>query len=353
MDTKEKRILFVVGTLSKGGAERVATKLCNHFVDLGCDVKIACLLDSNLEYNLNKKVSIVDLSNKKRNIWSLIKWVKNLKKTIKTFKPNHIISFAGRVNIVSLLAARKNMVVVSERNDPRFDGRGRLSLLLCKLLYQRKAKAIVFQTNEVKSLFSRKINSKSLVIKNPITKPAIIKHDYQSMDNIIMVGRIVEQKNYKAALEAFKNIADKYNVSLRIFGVGELKEELLAFAIKNYIDSKVHFCGLTDNIQKEMIDASIFLLSSKYEGQSNALMEAMSLGLPCISTPVAGSNELIKNNYNGILLNGFSSIDIEEALIKLISSSNLRKTLGTNACEAMKDCYDEVAFKEWDNLLFR
>ena len=345
-------ILFISGSLLKGGAERVTSKLCNHFASQGHNVHIACLLNSSVEYPLDQRVTIVDLTQTKRTLFSLIKWVSRLKKHIQSFKPDIIISFAGRVNLVALLASKKNSVIVSERNDPRYDNRGKLALLACKRLYKRKAKKIVFQTKEVQTLFSKKVIEKSVIIANPITKPLAIKTDYSTNNSIIMVGRLDEQKNYKLALEAFSKIKQKYNnLSLNIYGVGNQKDVLVDFAKSRGIEHNVVFHGLCDDIKTKLVDSSVFLLTSKYEGLSNALMEAMSVGVPCISTPVSGSNEIIENNVNGVLLPDFNVESVINALDMLLKSKETREKIGKKAISSMNKFEDGQIYNLWDSIL--
>ena len=163
MTSVKKKILFVGGSLNRGGSQTVAVKLCNYFADVGYQVSIACLLPGQKQYDLDERIKIIDFSRQKRNIFSFFGWIRDLKKIIKNDKPDYIISFTGRINIITLLASPKNKAIVSERNDPRFDKRSRLSLSVCKFLYAHRAKQIVFQTEEVKNYFSHKIVTSSSV----------------------------------------------------------------------------------------------------------------------------------------------------------------------------------------------
>lgn len=347
-----KKVLFVLGTLSRGGAERVATKLCNHLVNNGYEVYIACLLSSKIEYDVDYKVQIFDITEHKRNIFSLFRWIKNLRNIIKDINPDSIIACGGRVSIVALLAGKKSTVTACEINDPRYDNRGFFSLSLCKFLYRHKAKNIVFQTFEVQNLFSKSIINKSLVIHNPISCPTKTKDTYDDNKRIIMLGRLVWQKNYELAIRAFAIIAKKYpDTILDIYGVGLLESELNELISSLDLIGRVNLKGLTYQPEEELVTSSIYLLSSRYEGLSNSLMEALSVGVPCISTPIAGSNEIVKNNENGFLLEDFSVDNLSEKLELLLDNKSLREKFGKNGISSMKENYEELIFKKWVKLI--
>lgn len=113
---------------------------------------------------------------------------------------------------------------------------------------------------------------------------------------IVTVGRLTVQKNQKLLIESFSEVLKKYpNIILEIYGDGEKREEL-KYIIKTLgVSNNVIFKGNILNVHEAIADAGLFVLSSDYEGLSNALMEAMMMGLPCISTTCAGSDELISD----------------------------------------------------------
>ena len=108
------------------------------------------------------------------------------------------------------------------------------------------------------------------------------------------------EKNFPLLLQAFAKFSGRHpDYRLRIFGEGELREELTALARELEIAEKVELPGRSTTLLEKMNSAAMFVLSSDYEGMPNALIEAMCLGLPVISTAVSGATDLIQNGENG------------------------------------------------------
>lgn len=154
------------------------------------------------------------------------------------------------------------------------------------------ADKVVFQTKRVSSYFPYLSNA--TIIFNPISVSSVSKNT--NLKKIVTVGRLTVQKNQKLLIESFSEVLKKYpNIILEIYGDGEKREEL-KYIIKTLgVSNNVIFKGNILNVHEAIADAGLFVLSSDYEGLSNALMEAMMMGLPCISTTCAGSDELISD----------------------------------------------------------
>lgn len=349
---KKERIVFIIGSMRKGGAERVISILSNNYADLGWNVDIITLLDSKIDYKLNLKINIINMSNNKRkNILQLPFWIINLRRYIKQNKPDKIVSFIGRINIVTLIATLglNCDVFISERNDPKTEGRDIITKALTYILYPLANKTI-FQTNHVKKQFTKKIQEKSIVIANPI----IIEMEAKAIRNkkIVNVGRLIEQKNQMLLIDSFKEISEKNKeYELHIYGSGRLKKTLERRIDELKISSKVFLHGAVENVHDKISDAEIFVLSSNYEGLSNALLEAMMMGIPCISTSCAGSTEAIVNGENGILIPIGSKTHLVEALEKLISNPDCLKQLGIKSKETSQRYKNSEIFKIWRSII--
>jgi glycosyltransferase involved in cell wall biosynthesis len=174
-----------------------------------------------------------------------------------------------------------------------------------KYLY-KKADGFVFQTEDAAKYFEGIIKCDSKIIPNPIN-PKFIKEPYKGEreKNIVTVGRLESQKNQKMLIEAFGKIESKYpEYSLLIYGDGSKKEELQDLIKEKGLENKVILKGKIDDVENVIDKAKMFVLSSDYEGMPNALMEAMALGLPCISTdcPCGGPRYLMENGKSGLLV---------------------------------------------------
>ncbi len=334
-------ILFCLGSMDKGGSQRVIANLSNYLIN---DNKVTIVTTSNREsqYNLNEKIKryYLDDSNKKTSNFSRIF---KLNKIIKNVKPEVIVTFQPEPSfrILLLNIFRKIPTVLSVRNDPNVEYKGFKRKVLMKMLYPL-ANGYVFQTKDAAQYFSTKIQEKSTIIPNPINEKFIVDNPYigEREKTIVTVGRLEKQKNQKLLIDAFKNIAQKHDdYKLLIYGEGTLRKQLEDYTKSLNLEDRIIFKGQVDNIPEEINKAGLFVLSSEYEGMPNALMEAMALGLPCISTdcPCGGPKTLIQQDENGILVEVNNTMQMAEAINKLIDKNEFAISLGKKACEISKE----------------
>ena len=135
--TKDRKIAFVIGSMSNGGAERVISIIANHYANLGWTVDILMLLSNNCSYQIDSRINLVDLSGRKSSRITMVpSWINRLRNYAKKQNPDIIVSFVARINILTQIALR-NLdipIIVSERNDPYMDGRGVLVDIFTKWL---------------------------------------------------------------------------------------------------------------------------------------------------------------------------------------------------------------------------
>lgn len=348
----KKKIVFLIGSMGKGGAERVISVLANHYADLGWKVDIITLLDSKCDYVLNKNITLKSIfrENKKR-IYQVPFWIYGIRGYLKKENPDKIVSFIARINILTIIASfgYLNRVTISERNDPKRDGRGRVIKILTELLYPL-VNNIIFQTEQAKLCFSKRVQKKGTIIINPIEVKLIERKNKEK--KIVSVGRLIEQKNHQLLIEAFSEVVRQYpNYKLYIYGSGRLKN-ILKEKIKYLgVEKSVFLSGEKENIHDEISNAEIFILSSDYEGLSNALLEALTIGLPCISTKCAGSIEVIKNYENGILIPVKSKEKLVKSIIELIENPDLSKKLSEKAKQMAIEYRKENILKKWEEII--
>lgn len=346
-----KKVTFILASLNRGGAERVISILSDYCSKKGMEVDIILLLFNEVSYNIAENIHIYDFTGGQQSrIKRLPYWIKSIRRYVKENKPDVIVSFVARINVIVQTACLglKQHIIVSERNDPYSDGRSRMVDMLTALLYP-KADSVVFQTKRAAGYF-KKCDLKARIISNPISVEMCA--DAPQKGKIVSVGRLYPQKNHKMLIEA---VADAKKtvpyVQLYIYGEGELKEELQQYAEKFGISDAVHFMGNVPDVHRQISDADIFVLSSDYEGLSNALLEAMMMGLPCISTNCAGSDEYIENGKNGILVPVGDCAAMSSAISKLLSDSDLKKKLGENARLTSAEFAKEPVLQKWFELI--
>ena len=350
------KVMLVVDSLYKGGAERVISNLSNYIVEEN-DTAIMTINGSYSEYILNSKIkrySIIS-SNKVPVIFKPIKLLKKLLKIVKykkEYRPDIVISFLPKSCFYVLFSNLffKTKTIISVRNDPKREYNSIKKRLLMKLLYPT-ADGIVFQTEDAKKYFSKKIQNKSTIIPNPIN-PEFIGERFTGMRAkiIVNVGRLSEQKNQKLLIDAFATISKNYkDYKLFIYGEGELRNGL-EDRVKEYnLENRVFLPGNVDNIKEHIVDSSMFVLSSLYEGMPNTLMEAMALGVPCISTdcPSGGPRFLIKDNVNGILVPNNNKDELVMAIKRIIDDKRFANKISNEAHKICDKLHPNKINKMW------
>jgi len=348
----EKRLLIVLGSMGRGGAERVISLISDYFCKKGWKVYIALLLFNKVDYELNQNVTVINLAGESNSrLKRLPGWISGIRKTVKEIRPNSILSFAARINVIVLFACMglKQKIVISERNDPYMDGRSKILDRLTRFLYP-KAKAIVFQTKRAEGYFEKSKFTNTYIIPNPISVQC--KAGIPVGRKIVTVGRLTRQKNQQMLINAFSEVHKKYtDTELIIFGDGELKEELTNQITNLHIEEFVKLKGNVSNVHEQMSEALIFVLPSDYEGLSNALLEAMMMGLPCISTDCAGSDEYIVNNESGLLIPVNDKEALVHAIYEMLENDKLREDCKEGALMAAKQVEAKVILNKWYEIL--
>lgn len=347
-----KKIVFILGSMRRGGAERVVSIIANHYFQKAWKVDIILLLSGKCEYEINPKIRIISLANEAKTRLSQIpRWFFGIRSYLKENKPDSILSFAARINIIVAIAGIgiKKHLVVSERNDPLRDGRSVLVRMATNIIYPRVSK-VIFQTKYAQSCFNTKIIRNSQIIPNPVS--VNIKHKKERNGKIIAVGRLEPQKNHKLLIEAFKEVHDMFSqYSLIIYGEGSLRKELENMISELNLTDLVYLPGNISNIHEEVSKAEFFVLTSDYEGLSNSLLEAMMMGLPCISTACAGSNEVIVSGQNGLLVPVGNRNKLIEAMIKFINDWEFALRLGMEAEKTSIQFMPDTIIKKWEDVL--
>jgi len=316
------------------------------------DVSILMLLTNRCEYPLNSAIKLIDLTGKSGSRMKKAPyWIRELRERMRLEKPDVVVSFVARINLLTLFAARglHQRVIISERNDPAMDGRSVFVKIGANLLYP-KADEIVFQTERAKNYYKKRIAEKSVIIGNPIqvnVRASLIKKD-----KIVTAGRLMPQKNHKMLIDAFSRVHQDFpEYKLYIYGEGDLRckleKQIREFGLEGY----VFLPGNMADIHERFSDAKLFVLSSDYEGQSNALLEAMTMGLPVISTDCAGSDEVIRNGESGLLVPVGDTSAIEAAIKKLLGDEKLCVKLGAQAVRDVEKFDAEYILRQWCDLL--
>jgi len=351
-----KKIAFVLGGMSFGGAERVISILANHYAEKGWQTDILTLLKPDCDFELHPSIRHMHLGGgaSSRALRAPL-WLAQLSAYLRKEKPSVVVSFAARINLLVLgasLLGGKPRLIISERNDPMKDTRTAGVRKLTELLYPR-ADAIVFQTQHAKNCFSTKIQEKGVIIANPVT--AGLPRSTRASRWIVAVGKLMHQKNHAMLIDAFAKLSESAaaECTLHIYGDGPLRGDLEEQIRSLGLANRVFLEGWKSNVSGEIADACLFVLSSNYEGLSNALMEAVSMGLPCISTDCAGATELIDNGQSGLIVPVGDEAALRAAMEKLLTDPALAARYGDAAAQHARGFATESILQRWEQVIER
>ena len=357
MSRKEKEtcVLFVVPNMGQGGAERVVSVLAREFTSRSVRTAVVYALDRTTGYDLPDGADKIYLDGAEAGKAAAIKKLRRVIRDLKRESFPVLVPFHDTCLKYSLAAALFTgvPVVACERNNPYIKGTAKIARIKSNIPYRMAARC-VFQTSGAAEYYCRSVRRKSAVIPNPLNVDIIKKWRGEDSDTVVSVGRLEPQKNQAMLIRAFANVAEKYpEIKLDIYGEGSLRSSLEEKIKTLGLTGKVTLCGLTGKIGEVLASSRMFVLSSDYEGMSNALIEAMAAGVPVVSTdhPTGGARALIKDGVNGYLTPVGDDAALARAMEKCISDPVKTKLMAKEA-EKIADalCADATADK-WQEVI--
>lgn len=346
-------IIVFLGSLRVGGTQRVAVSLCNYWQSLGYTVTLVSMSggDERSFFDVSDGVEIVRLGgNYNRwgslsNIIKVIQKCRNIRRFLKVNPNARIISLMAHVNILVLLSSIGigSRIIVSERNYPPMMKVSKL-IYVARLLLYPLAHKVVMQTNDGLTWLRAKIPLCSgVTIANPLTSSlnkstgSVVSPEKLVGPNeqiVLAVGRLESQKNFQLLIDVFLD-SGLMNRGWKLVILGEGAERgILESKIKSKgAQRAIVLPGVVSNLGDWYAAASIFVMTSRYEGFPNALLEAMSAGNAVISTDCkTGPSELIVNGMNGILVDpDLANSELVFQLRLLADSAEIRQLLALNA----------------------
>lgn len=330
------KILMVIDNMNLGGAQKMFAFLANQFSEIGYDV---CLLSYSTQdsfFSLSDKVEFVGGSAYKgSSVLRHLRKIPFIREQINRLFPDIIIAFSTIPSILSKLAAfnLKIPVVFCERGDP-YQYKSVLEKI--KLKSARICDYSVFQTEAAREYYPTRMRENSSVIPNPVSEKLVERTDYRKRNrSIVFVGRFdLHQKRQDLMLDAFCIVSEKYgDVVLEFYGDGDDYQKTVDLVNSKHLQNRVRFKGKIIDVKNEIIDSLMYVISSDYEGIPNSLIEAMSLGIPCVSTDCSpgGAKLLIDNKKNGLLVPCNNPEELAKAMIYIIEHPKEANDMGIEA----------------------
>lgn len=397
MDSKKKSVMMIIPHMVGGGAERVAALLLNEFHNHGCDA--AFLLthgkrEDVVNRDLKPEIPLLFLQEqcgKKRNrirqltasllshLFEDTGYVVPARIAYSSFTSQYqneidsvrqilleepdmtVVVFSQPAIPIVLLAAQglPNRIIMSERTDPIRLMKKRYGYKFIEKYYDR-VDAAVFQTDDARNTYPKNVADKGVVISNPIKEGLPEPYFGERNRTITTFCRISEQKNLPMLFEAFRLLhVDHPDYTLRVIGDAvndadkALETKLKQFVQQNGLTDAVVFAPFTARVHEVIFADTMYVNSSDYEGISNAMLEAMAIGMPVICTdcPIGGARATIRDGENGLLVPVGDSETLYQAMKRVIEEPGLSEKLSRNAVKIREELKLETIAKKWMEML--
>lgn len=336
------KIMHLLQSNRFSGAENVVCQIINMMGSYN-DIEMAyCSRDGQIREALyERNIEFLPI----RNLT-----VKEVKRIIKEYKPDLIHAHDMRASFIGALACG-NIPIISHIHNNNFDSRG-ISLKSIAYLYAAlKAKHIFWVSDSsyegyyFHNLFKKKseVLYNIISIDNLYSKMALDNNNYDY--DIVYLGRITEQKNPLRLMKICKEIVDQLpSVKIAVIGTGNLEDDTHKEAERLQLGSNVTFLGFQSNPYKVLHDSKLMIMTSLWEGTPMCVLEAMSLGVPVVSTPTDGVKIVVDNGKTGYL------DETDEGLVNscktILTDTMLRENMSDASIKRAKELMDIEKYKK-------
>ncbi len=344
-----KKYCFVIPKLSSGGAERAISVFASGIAELGYDVSLIIYKRTPEEYpvsDLVKKYYRCDEEYSSNKVIIFLQKLRYVRRFLKDNQIDVVVPFLENCVIHTFVASRglKIKYVSSLRNNP---------YMLSKKERRRTdfitalADAHFVQNHMQKEYYSKAIQKKTFIVTNPVSD-AFIENEKQyrnDIKKIVAVGRLNEQKNYYMLIDAMKIVLKEFSdIQLEIYGEGSEEDKLKQYINDNGLENNIHLMGRSEDIKSVYNNSDVYVMTSDYEGMPNSLLEALTFGMPSISTDCpTGPSELIEDGVNGYLVPMGDSKVLAERLIDYIKNPKKAEEFGKAARKSCGSSHSKEA----------
>ena len=364
------RLLIYIHSLENGGAERVVANLANHWAGIGWDVTVVTVapLASDF-YRVRPGVRRVALNltgssaGLLAGFWRTARRVHALRQVLRRLRPDVALSAMHTANVVLSMAARGMpglLAVGSEHNFPPKAPMGIVWETLRRHAYGHLA-AVVALTSECAAWLGAHSHARRVpVIPNPVCWPLADQEPVRDPASacrpgrriLLAVGRFSEEKNFTTLVALFARLAPRHpEWDLVILGDGPLRAALCAQAEQGGLAERVFFPGRVGNMGEWYARASLYAMSSHFEGFPNTLVEAMTYGLPAVSFDCdTGPRDIVRHGVDGFLVPAGDAAAMEAALDSLMRDAALRAQFAVRATEARERFSMDKISRMWERL---
>lgn len=336
------KILHLLTSNRYSGAENVVCQIINLYQNSEDKVEMAyCSPKGEIEKILRKKnIKFLEIDKFSK---------KEVKRVVEQFNPDIIHAHDIRASVTACMI-KGNRPVLSHIHG-KFKEMSRLSVkaILYRIaLYRISHVCVVSKSIVDEYYFKNKLKDKYSLLYNVVDKDEILERIKEDKEEYLFdgvyLGRFVYAKNPERLIRVLSQvIKNNPKANFALIGEGELWEEAKELAIKLDIDKNIKFMGFKSNPYKVLSQAKVMIMTSRTEGTPMCILEAMSIGVPVVSTPIDGVRELIENGKQGI----YSENDKElvDAISRIISDEEYQKKLSKNILKKGKEINDILVYK--------
>ncbi|MBM3094299.1 glycosyltransferase [Ensifer sp. T173] len=354
------RLALVEAGLGAGGTERVVSLIVKDRHARGDEVHVFAFSsdEDDIYFSLPSGVTVHRLPDAREGPFSrssikTVNRILRLRAELRKLRPDVVLSFLTKINIVSLLSTRGLgiPVLVSERNNPGAQPKHFLWNMIEPLVLSQ-AHRLIMQTEAISKTLPTSLRTKAVVIGNPCDRNRIRKPTRRAL-RVVAVGRLVDQKGFDTLIEAFANVcAEVPEWCLTIYGEGPDRHQLQERIRARHMQDRISLAGVTAKAGSWIDDAALFVLSSRYEGFPNVLMEAMAAGLAVISTRCDfGPAEIIEDGVSGLLVPVDDVDSLAAALKLLMLDESLRGSFAEAGYQTVLRFSTETIMAKWDSCI--
>lgn len=361
------RVLIFIHSLHGGGAERVAADLSAHWARSGWPVMVVTQADDQDDaYTLHPDVQrrILHTAGEGgglRGVLANVRRVRALRATLREFRPDIVLGMMTTASILAVMAARglPCRVIATEHTHPPSQRLSGLWRRLRRLTYPRAARVVALTRGTADWLERHVPGSRLAVIPNPVhwpltrSEPVLMPPAADGRRRLLAVGRLHPDKGFDLLLQAYAGIAaDHPDWDLIVLGEGAQRQRLQAQVDAAALQGRVLMPGRVGNVGDWYAQADLYVLSSRFEGLSNTLLESLASGLPAVCFDCdTGPREVVRDGIDGVLVRPNGDVGaMASALSALMRDEPARTAMAARAVDARERFSARRVLGLWQQL---
>ncbi|MEN4919576.1 glycosyltransferase family 4 protein [Achromobacter spanius] len=361
------RVLLFIHSLHGGGAERVAADLSAHWATQGSEVMV--VTQAGVEgdvYALHPKVrrEVLNTAGEGgglRGIWSNVQRVRALRRVIKSFRPDIVLGMMTTASVLSVLASAGlgGRVIATEHTHPPSQTLSGFWQRLRRLTYPRAARVVALTRGTADWLDHHVPGSRLAVIPNPVhfplprAEPILAPVSGDGRKRLLAVGRLHADKGFDLLIQAYARLAPSHpDWDLVILGEGGERQALETQVREAGLQSRVSMPGRAGNVGDWYDSAHLYVLTSRFEGLSNTLLESMASGLAAVSFDCdTGPREIVRDGIDGVLVRPNGDVAaLCKALDAVMSDDNGRARMARAATDVRDRFSAARVLQKWQEI---